>query len=545
MPNADPLVEIRRAEQAQAARSNTEAVWEEIRELLYPSGDSLIEKEPAGTKSHRKVLDNTGEQASELLAAALFSGLTHPDLPWFTVGVVDYDRGADPEADLWLELTSRAMLRRFMAPSSAFAPNQDEKLLDLVTYGTGVTYIGERPGQTPLFQARSMAECFIEEGADGGSDSLCRVFEYSARQAVSEWGAAAGEKVAQKAASPHTENEKFTFIHNCYPRLKRDRESVKPSEMPFASVIVNKAEKHVIRDSGFPEFPYAIARWRKRANESYGRGPGHKALADVKMLQRAMRSQIRGVEKIVDPSLMVADDGVLNTPRLGSGKLTYVRADLLQHEGSPIRPIQTGGRPDLGEQFLDGVRQRIQFAFYTHLIEFARDPKMTATQFLGITEQTRNVLAPILARLAVQDLQPQIARVYAIGLRSGWFPPPPRSLAGRELQVSYNSPLSKQQNIGEVRAASQAFDVLLPVIAQTGRTDVLDNYDLDAIARDTGSTLGMRASWIHGIEKVQQIREARLQERKQAADMEQAVMAAEGAAKGAKALQLLQGGRAA
>ena len=532
---------LHRCDRLKGDRATTESVWQAIRDLIYPSGGSFLSKETPGGKQGQKVLDNTGEQASELLTAALFAGLTHPDQPWFNMRGVGLEPGDDRDADIWLDIVSRRTLSRFNSPLSNFAPQQDEKLMDLVDYGSGCVFIQERPGQPPLFSSRPIAECLFAEGPDGNVDTVYRDVEYTAGQALAKFKGSAGAKVIAAANDPKTRDNMFQFVHATYPREDRDAQRLDPHNMPFASVWVNKTEKHQISVSGFPEFPYACPRWRKRAGEVYGRGPGHKALADVQMLQRAMKAQIRGVEKIIDPSLMVANDGVLNTPRLGSGKITYIEPHLMAMAGDPIRPIQTGGRPDLGERFLDGVRERVQFAFFTHLIQFARDPKMTATQFLGITEQTRNVLAPILARLQSQDAQPMIARVFAIGTRAGWYPPPPESIAGRELRIEYVSPLTKQQNVGEARAAAQTIEMLTPL--STTHPEVFDNYDLDAIARDTGAIMGMRASWIRGMDQVAAMRKARAQVQEQATQADQIEQMAGAAHQGAKALSVIQGGK--
>jgi hypothetical protein len=534
---------IRRADRLKADRSTTEATWQEIRDLMYPSAPALTATESPGAKQGAKVLDNTGEQAAELLAAALYAGLTHPEQPWFAIRALGLEPGRDREADLWLEIATRRLLARFNSPLGNFAPQQDEKLMDLVNYGSGCMFIGERPGQGPLFSTRPIGECYFAEGPEGKVDTVYRQYELTAAQAVAEFGSAAGDKTAAKAADPKTMDEKVEMCHAVYPRRDRDSQRADAANMPFASVWINKTEKHPIKLDGYPEFPYSCPRWRKRAGETYGRGPGHKALADVKMLQRGMKTQIRGVEKIVDPALMLPDDGVLNTPRLGSGKLNYVRPDLMTGAGDPIRPIQTGGRPDLGEGFLESVRERIQFAFFTHLIQFARDPKMTATQFLGITEQTMRVLAPILARLQVQDAQPMIERVFAIGARSGWFPPPPESIASRELRIEYVSPITKQQNIGEARAFAQAIETMVPL--STTNPEVFDNFDLDAGARDLGVILGMRTSWIRSIEQVGEIRRARAEATRQAAGAERAERLAGAAHQGAKALAVIRGGLAA
>lgn len=542
--DADKLLKdvLARGDRLKGDRSTVESTWQEIRDLVFPSGASITSKETPGQKNNPLVLDNTGENANELLASALFAGATHPEQPWFGVRAQGLEPGQDRAADVWLETLARRTLARFNSPRSNFAPAQDEKLIDLSTYGSGCTFVGEIPGGPPLFQARSMAECLFAQNQFGRVDTVYRIYEQTASAAVEEFGGAAGDHTAKKAADPKTADDTVEFCHAVYPRRARDPGRADAENMPFASVWINRSEKTLVKVSGFPEFPYACPRWRKRAGEAYGRGPGHKALADIKMLQRAMKSQIRGVEKANDPAYMVADDGVLNTLRLGSGKANYIRADMLMSgRGDPIRPIQNGVRTDLGDKFMEQVRQRVEHAYFTHLIQFARDPKMTATQFLGITEQTLQVLSPILTRLQIEDAQPMLERVVSIGFRNGWYPEPPDSIRGRELRFEYVSPSTRRQYVAEAHAAAQTFDMLIPLA--TTNPEVFDNFDVDAMARDVGSIMGMRATWIRGIDQVKAIRQARAEAQQQQTQVDQAEQIAGAAASGAKALQVFQGGR--
>ncbi len=521
---------LARAERLKADRGGFDRHWQEIRDVIYPAAASFNGKEPAGRKAHAQVFDSTGEQAAELLAAALHAGLTHPAAPWFHLRAQDERLQKDDGAGRWLEEAGRRMLEIFNSPSANFAPQQHEKYLDLVAFGSACMYVEDRPGRLPLFQTRSLAECFFAESEEGRVDTNFRWFELTARQAAQRWGDRAGRRVVQAAQDARRQDDPVRFVHAVYPRdsgrakaLTEDghagrdgqQTEIGPGRFPFVSCWLNVDEMALVEEGGFHEFPYTCPRWLKRAGEVYGRGPGMKALADVKMLQRAMRVTIRGVEKLVDPPLLVADDGVISPVHLQPSGVNTVRADLMQGQGMPIRPLESGGRPDLGEAFLRSTRERIEFAFYTHLIQFARDPAMTATQFLGITEQTARVLAPILARLQVEDLDPLVQRVFGILGRAGMLPPPPPALRGSKLRIEYVSPITRAQAMGDARALAQTAEALAPLLQSN--PEVLDNFDPDAAARDIADITGLRKAWLRSTETVKAMRQARQQVQQQAA----------------------------
>lgn len=550
---------LARAERLKADRSGFDRHWQEIRDVIYPAATSFAGPEGPGRKAHAQVFDSTGEQAAELLAAALHAGLTHPATPWFHLRALDDTINKDDSAGRWLEEAGRRMLDVFNSPSANFAPQQHEKYLDLVAFGSACMYVEDRPGRLPLFQTRSLAECFFAESAEGRVDTNFRWFELTARQAAQRWGDRAGRRVTQAAEDSRRQDDPIRFVHAVYPRsggalamtenghaARRHARAAGPLSLPYASCWINVDEMTLVEEGGFHEFPYTCPRWLKRAGEIYGRGPGMKALADVKMLQRAMKVTIRGVEKMVDPPLMIADDGVISPVRLMPSGVNHVRADLMQGGGLPIRPIDTGGRPDIGEEFLKSTRTRIEFAFYTHLIQFARDPAMTATQFLGITEQTARVLAPILARLQVEDLDPLVQRVFGILGRAGMLPPPPPALRGTRLRIEYVSPITRAQTMGDARALAQTAEAIAPLLQSN--PEVLDNFDADAAARDIADIVGLRKAWLRNVDTVKAMRQARQQVQQQTAtgDALAQLAGAAGAKKdgaGPTLMQLL-GGRA-
>jgi hypothetical protein len=533
---------LARAERLKADRGTFDSHWQELRDVIYPAAAAFtssggIGRETPGRKAHHQVFDSTGEQAAELLAAALHAGLTHPASPWFHLRALDEQVNKDDAAARWLEEASRRMLDVFNSPATNFAPQQHEKYLDLVAFGSACMYVEDRPGHLPLFQTRPLSECFFAENAEGRVDTNFRWFELTARQAVQRWGDKAGRRIVQSAGDARREDDLFKFVHAVFPRETRHYGGAGPREMPVASCWVSVDEMQLVEEGGFHEFPYTCPRWLKRAGEVYGRGPGMKALADVKMLQRAMKVTIRGVEKLVDPPLIVADDGVISPVRVTPSGINYVRADMMQHGALPIRPLDTGGRPDLGEEFLKSVRQRIEFAFYTHLIQFARDPQMTATQFLGISEQTARVLAPILARLQVEDLDPLVQRVFGILSRAGMLPPIPATLAGRPIRVEYVSPITRAQKAGDARALAQTAEAIAPLLQSN--PEVLDNFDADAAVRDIADILGLRKSWLRSADTVQAMRRAKQQVQQQAAAGDSMAQLAGMAGKAAPALREL------
>lgn len=528
---ATAATEIATFEALETKRLPEERAWKEIHDLLDPEGEPLNPNEEPGTDGET-VLDNTGGLASELLASALYGINNNPSQVWFKVGVGSPNKMAREENARWLGTVSRTMLQVFNNPKLNFAGAQHEKYLDLVNYGGGAKFIAENRLRGPVFTARPVGEMFVAEGEDGLIATAYRRFRLTAKVAEQMFKHEAGPKVLKAAQSPSSEQDEFTFIHGLTVRKDRDPRRRGNRHMPIASVYTNLDEKKLARESGFPEMPLIYARLRRNAGKAYGRGRGHIALADVKTLQKSMDLTMLGVETSVYPPMQAADDGVLSDPTLASGEMTWVRDDLMQFPGGGIRPIHTGARPDFGENFMEGIRQRIDNAFFKYLLQMFGDPRMTATQVVQITEEVLRVLGPYIGRLQTEDLGPTIERVFWILFRAEAFPPMPDDLATEEMEITYTSPLALAQRLNEARAIANTLDMVAP-LAQIA-PEVMDNVDPDKTFRTIASIFGWPMDTIRDAGRVAEIRTARAEAQAQEVAKEDALAATGGLANLAK-----------
>lgn len=534
----DPAALIARADRMASDRGVFDAHWQEIRDVILPLMGGFTTRESPGQKNNPLVFDSTGEQANELLSAGLVGWLMNASTKWFGVKARDDRLNQAWENAVWLEHVGDRMRTVFNSPLSNFAPNNQETVLDYTTYGTGGMFVGDRPGKPILFQSRPLAELYLAENAEGRVDTVYRRFQMSARAALQEWGDAVRPEVGE---APEKDPERrFRFLQCVMPRADYDRGARDAKKLPVASVELSLDKKLTLRESGFHELPFITPRGPKRSGEAYGRGPGTKALADVKMLQRAMKANIGGAELAMRPPLLVADEGVLSPVRMTAGGLTTVRAELLHSGRNPVQAMVTGARPDLGEEFMASIRQRIGAAFYNNLLLMQRRDRMTATEVIQALEEAMRIMGLFLSRFLTEYLGPLIERVYAIMGRMGAFDPPPPTLAGADLAIEYVSPLANAQRLSEARGPAQAAELFAAYIQADPA--ILDNLDGDRSYRDSLVLLGAPRDWLRPIPLVQQMRQARSQAQRAAATQASVVDLAGAGADAAKAIKTLQPG---
>jgi len=503
---------LARAEELKSRKNVVNSHLDEVQRFIRPIAQKAtsgpLGQDQPGTKNRQEILDSSGEGASDILVNAIYGRVMNPATKFFGLKPVDDLLRRDGDVMAWLEMAVKDIAALLQSPDTSFSSHAESWLGELVDFGTSGLYVAERPARAPLIQARPLAELYLAEGQDGRIDTVFRNPSMTARQAVQKFKS--GLPAELHAHAEKKPEDLLEFWHCVWPADELPARLAPRGlygRKPFASFWLSTKGKCIVERNGFEELPYIVPRWQVRAGEVYGRGPGIKALADVKMLQRAMRTQIRGVEKSVDPPNLIADDGIIGPMRINPGSNIYVQPDLMTGTASPVRQMEFTGRLDIGEEFMDRVRARIDARYYKDLLLLPRDPRMPATHILKLEEETATILGPFFGRAQLEGVAPLIWRLFMIRLRAGVYGAPPPQLRGREVQVDYEGMQGKAQRLGEVRAVSQFLDVMVPLA--NIKPEVMDKFDEDAAADVVADGLALPRRVIRDERKVAQIRQAR------------------------------------
>jgi hypothetical protein len=532
---------IRRTETMKGRRHNFDFIWQEIRDFIndtHPAFTSSIEV--PGTQTRGSIWSNKAESASEMLATSLHGALTNPGTEWFTLRTQQVNLNELFEVSVWLEDTAKKMRAVFDSPASHFGTALSSAYRDVADFGTMPLYIRDRPGRLPVFSALPLSQVYLAEDQDGQINRVHRWFTMTASQVVEAFKLSrdnVGSEIREAALQPAKAEDPFEIIHAVYPREERLEGLVTATNLPLASDWINVKTREFIRRSGYDEPPIVTPRWDVKAGEVYGRSVGMKALADVKSLQHLMRLTYRGAEKTIDPPLQVADDGLGGPIRTKSSAINYVSTELMLRGRGGILPLQTGANPQLGLDLVEYIGRQIEVAYFTHLLQISRDPRMTATQVIEITEEMLRVLGPFLIRLQNELLGPVIRRVFGILFRAGALLPMPDALRNAPIRVEYLSPVVKAQRLSEVRALSQAEEVTRPMVERDPA--VADNLDYDKAFRHVHDRLGVPRNLLKPPKEVAAMRKARQQQDAEQQATEQLAALAPAAQAGAQAVASL------
>jgi hypothetical protein len=307
---------------------------------------------------------------------------------------------------------------------------------------------------------------------------------------------------------------------------------IEPDGKKYKAYHVHRKLGIVLKEVTYHSWPFAIPRWTKLNEEVYGRCPAMKCLPDVKMVNAVMKTTIRGMQKVVDPPLMVPDQGFLLPIKTTPGGTNFYRTGMKDR----IEPFPTTARPDVGLDFIENIRERIRESFFADQLQLINQRDMTATEVMQRTDERLRFLGPVIGRLNNELLKPIIDRTFDILGRQAKFPKPPEELKDKaDLKVVYTSQIARAQRTGELNTLIKVIQATEPIIA--AQPDVMDNFDGDEVLRYHANVLGLHHSMLKDTRKVKETRQARAEQQQQMMQAQQENIQADTAQMSAKAQQ--------
>jgi hypothetical protein len=522
---------IREHEQMVSDRGVWEEHWREIAERVLPRQDwfQASNKTP-GEKRTEKVFDATAGLALERFAAAMESMLTPRTMRWHKLKVRNPAISDNKAIQAYLDEVTNILFQVRYNPKANFASQVHENYMSLGAFGTGAIFIDDVIGTGIRYRSIHLSEVYFCENYAGIIDKVHRKFEMTARQAAQRWGVdRLPEKV--RAALEKQPETKFEFIHCVKPNddMMPGRRDYRG--MPYVSYYISTDGKSIISEGGFRTMPYAVSRYVTAPKEIYGRSPAMTVLPEIKMINEMSKTVIRAAHKIVDPPLLLQEDGVLQAFNARPGALNF--GGVNERGEQMVQPLQTGARVDIGMDMMEQRRKVINDAFLITLFQIlVESPNMTATEAMLRAQEKGALLAPTMGRQQSEMLGPMIERELDILATAGVLPPMPDELAqmGGDVEIEYVSPLNRAQRAEEGVAILRTLESVTP-LAQIDPS-VMMIFNPEMIARELSEINGVPAKVLRSREEI----EAMKMEQAQMAEAQQLLQAAPVVANSAKAL---------
>lgn len=530
MKNSTKTDEIfKRFEELKKERANFESHWQEIAERILPRSTEFVGERSPGDKRTSMMYDATAALALERFSSAVESLLTPRGSRWHRLRASNQFVDQDDESRLWFDNVEDILFRQRYRPRANFASQMHEGYISLGAFGNGNLFVDEDPVSGIRYRNVHMSDCFFAEDEMGNIDTVYRQLDLAARQVLRMFDDKDLSDACRKRGEKQPD-ERVKILHVIMPRKDRDLTRRDRKNLPWFSAYFEVESQHMIEEGGYEELPYIPSRYVTGPREVYGRSPAMLVLPEIKMVNEMSKTVIRAGQKIVDPPLLVADDGVVFPVNTKPGGVTFARLD--GRSQAPIQPLQTGARVDIGLDMMNQRRQVINDAFLVTLFQIlVETPQMTATEVLQRAQEKGALLAPTVGRQQSETLGPLIERELSILARQGLLPPMPPAMieAEGEYDIEYVSPLSRAMKAEEGVGILRTLEMVQPIAAID--PSVMDNFDPDAITRVLADTNGVPMKILRNQDQVAEIREGRAQQEQMAQAAQMAPPAADAALK--------------
>jgi hypothetical protein len=519
---AEEIIDLRNRELA--LQANIRSLWQQTANKLYPYVQIDSTFEPGSIRT-TEIYDQTPMLDAEDMVSGLKQILIPSGQPFYAIKTNNKINDTIQRYTSMLTDISHEKIYK-----SNFITEFDEVLRSLIIFGPASIF-SEWTVKTGLNYKNSVLGSYqFIENSKKLVDGIVLTVKYTPRQAIEEFGE---ENVSKKEDGtiteimrafndPKKQNELFNFIY-----LVRPREIIKPNlsqrfagNMPWESVAVNEREKLIVAESGFPEFPYHSARWKRPANEKHGRGIGTEILPQIKVLDRSMRDWI-------DVSNLWA-----NPPREvlysvnGPVRVTPGAKNVVQEMGS-IKALDSNlnGNFPVADSSLDRQQDLIDRAFFKDAfspLENLTGDRRTTLEIRERIKQTWYKIGPPVARVWYELLEGCVTRSILLLIRNGEVESPPAELQGVNFGLEFVGPFALELRSQQAKAFQEWVSFVGEM--ESVFPGAVDNVDADDAIIRMGHTFGVNTEDMASEEErdeKRRIRQAAL-ERQQALEEAQA-----------------------
>lgn len=515
----------RRLHELKQARYPYETIWRDTCDQFLPyqarwTPSDFRNPKPRPTEH----INNTPLEAQRILAAGLMAGITSPSRIWYHLTTADKQLDDKHRVRRYLNLCEEIQ-REHLAQGRFYQSLADGVYQHLGVIATGAMFCEARPFGV-RFEPMVIGEYFLDVDHENEVDTCFRVRMMTAHQIAGQFGLEGCSDQVKQAISAGRHGQAFQVCHAVYPNNEYLPTRADAFGKRWASDWWEVGNtKGFLRSGGYEEFPVMAPRWNGQSGEAYGNGsPGWIARGDCGGLQHDEDRFARLVDKVADPPMVGV--GHVEAPSLLPGSLTLVK------EAGDFRPAMQVA-PAAMEAIatrIERAEQRVNRAFYVNLwlalLSDQRAQRPTATEVEARRDEVMLQLGPLLENLNNGLLEPAINRSFAILQRQRLLPDPPPELQGTEgaVRVEFISVLHRAQKMTGI-VGLREFVALVREIAGSGKPEVVDKVNADALMDELTAILGIKPEIVLSEDQVQTVRHAKAQQQS-AAQQGQAMLAA-------------------
>jgi hypothetical protein len=461
---------IARYEYLKEDRAQFEPLWKQCEWNVAPVIQDWENEKP---KNPYKIPNRVTNQPTNYLNVCVdgIAGYAmSPNIKWFKLGVHDSGLDEDSGVTQWLEKCEQVMRRTF--ERCGFYQTSRRWLELSGIYGQSAILIEELRGQdAPIrFHVPEMQELYLDNNDTGQTETVFRTYWSDIENLVNHYGLNAMHENVQRTynelqerATPFNRSDtSIKILHAVYLRRtgKPDYGEIVENKK-WASVIIDLSHKHIIKESGYDEFPYAMFFW-ERTGKPYGISPTMKAINDIAIYQEAFKSLLVFAEKTANPPIQVPESW-RGKENFQPGGLTYFRNPEMR-----ASQLEVGTNYPVAENVVQILSQNVREWYNVDFFLMLRNQKsiqnMTATAIAAMQGEQAALLSALVSNL-FDGLNLVIKRTFNILAKKRLLPEMPFALRvqGGSMKVDFLGVLAQAQK------AAYEYTGVMDVLAVAGQ----------------------------------------------------------------------------
>lgn len=520
-----------------AQRQSFEGDAKEIASYALPARSRFLSSQTnRGRQPNRKLNNSHGILSFRTLQSGMTSGLSSQSRPWFKLTDPDEETAEDPAAKGYYELVQQK-LEDFFAASNFYGAVKTG-YLEMGAFGTDACIMVEHPTERAVCHAMTFGEYWIGLNSANQAGALYRDCAMTVLQAM-EHAQKQGWNVSPRIRNAYDSSrydEICQFFHAIEENPDYQEGKLGYVGKPWRSIYWDAADDRVdalVSLSGYEEQPFWAPRWDTTGADTYGQGPGHDALPDLRELQLQTKRKAEVTDNLVWPEIIATTKAklkrqpksVVNAAEIDVSKATHVPYQV---------PYQALAAVMEDVNRLEGKVDELTFSdLFKAITNMQGVQPRNIEEIAARNEEKMTLLGPVIERVNNEKLEIAVRRAFGILTRLGQLPPPPEAFEGREPKVEFVSILTQMQRMVGAGQIERGVGFIGNLAAAS--PEALDKLNVDETVDEYANRIGLPAKLIRNADEVAEIRAARAQQQQ----MEQMVASMPAVKDGADAAALM------
>lgn len=449
-------------------RSSYDKDLQEINYYLSPSSRNFTGGSKDGQVDRAPIYNNNAERDSDDLVSSLINMVVYPIEDKFYLKPTKKNQKLNKKETDYLAEAKDEIVHHLTLNKSYFLAAASNIFQNIVNYGDG-PWIAERDTGKKIVKFASLPkqEVYVQRDIFGEAMVYFREVKMTALQIKKEfyekrvldeceYTQQDWDKFETKIVS--APNEEWTIVQAVYERKEFTKNGV-GSEKQYASVWLDHSQGKMIRNSGFDYMPFRASAWKLLSGEDYGRGPGHRAIDDIKTLNMMERDNMAASGIMLIPPVTMPYDLMDDEPDFSQAAINYINVSKAMFNLGITKPETMNVIQDLpmSVQMQDRKAAAISRAFYSDLLQ---DTKANLEQ--SATEAAQNkvdrigkMTRPLLC-IRSTFLQEVLEIVYESLVAFGILKPPETL---KRLDIAFTDAIYQAQMAAKIQLLERALSV--------------------------------------------------------------------------------------